>query len=703
MHQQTHAASTVNSLIPDAIQSLGVSEVPTSQSGYPPIGPEPLLLSRNEVDELYNLLEVLSSALKELKVDYMLTGGSLLGAVRSKSILFNDNNIDIAIIDEDNSYSRLKLELPNILCRASEARNAEQVKKKVLYHYQERGRIPNDRVVSTVAPRVAIDIFILRKFDTIQELAQQVEQGEEEEIVSKEHIRKLLSSASESSFPIYHYDNRKAILLKPNKYYIASELRPLRLLSFGFLKVYGPSDCIAPLERFYGDDCFTHYTITKKASTNQSYESYDVSVDPSQRILLSEDQYYPVQHSRKDRRLWFNHSRKALEMIISEHRKTTEPVPEIPTSSEGMARTRSLFKLHNSPITASSDSPVKLNSPHITTSASEPTPTKWFGFDVRRYIGESPATPVFDKDLRAVMEPHLAKARRRREECRNPSHLSVDASIASSVGVPYTALRDEKRFLFDESTHPLHHILAQTLGVDDLSQLHKHPIQDKLKLLSPLLTRTGRRQFQECYDSFVTSFCIPLLHSLAMTKNAFHGVCSTTDSSITYRYQAFPCIRVARPGEFSIEPHCDTAYGHSIGNLNFHIPLTSVFGTNALYTESYSGKEDWHGLTAKSPGLGFLFDGARCLHFTLENTTDATRVSIDFRIAFYRGEGEAGELCTKELLEDRFSKAGPGYYDEASIAIGAESFSFPGAAIAKKYGSYLLDPDARVGFPFTKK
>ena len=146
-----------------------------------------------------------------------------------------------------------------------------------------------------------------------------------------------------------------------------------------------------------------------------------------------------------------------------------------------------------------------------------------FGPDVRRHVGEGPdaLTPqplLFDKDLRAVTGPHLRKARLKREECRR---IKSDAHpfIASSVGFPYTALRDERRFLFDpHHSYPLHQILADTLGVDDLSQLHKYAIQDRRELLSPLLTTEGRLKFQEWYDTFVTSFCIPLLHSLAMTK-----------------------------------------------------------------------------------------------------------------------------------------------------------------------------------------
>ena len=144
-----------------------------------------------------------------------------------------------------------------------------------------------------------------------------------------------------------------------------------------------------------------------------------------------------------------------------------------------------------------------------------------------------------------------------------------------------------------------------------------------------------------------------------------------------------------------------------MGNLNFHIPLTPAFGTNALFTESNPGREDWHPLSTKSVGLGYLFDGARCLHFTLENTTDATRVSLDFRIAIYRDESPMGHIdkvfCSKNSLEDAFSLAGPGYYDEASIDVSVGSSSFPGSMVAQKYSRHLLDPDSRVGLPFKNK
>jgi hypothetical protein len=322
-----------------------------------------------------------------------------------------------------------------------------------------------------------------------------------------------------------------------------------------------------------------------------------------------------------------------------------------------------------------------------------------FGMELRRESNSTCEVPIFDKGMRRTMEPFLRKARIQREEARNRTNVRFLSSIGSNSGVPYIALRSERSFLFDVETHPIHRVLAETLGVQNLSKLHEVP--DLQKLMSPLRSRSRRRMFQQCYDDFVTSFCIPLLHSIAMSKNMFHS--TSPDSSISYRYQAFPNVRVVRPEETSDGPRCDTDKGHSIGCLHFHVPLTPSCGTNALYIESYPGKEDWHPLLSKSVGLGFLFDGARCLHFDLANTTSSTSVTLDFVITFYedgikRDYVDGDCLCDKAVLEDDFSRAG-GYYDEATIDMCLRSHF--GQMVATKHGSHhLLDPDHRVGFPF---
>jgi len=363
-------------------------------------------------------------------------------------------------------------------------------------------------------------------------------------------------------------------------------------------------------------------------------------------------------------------------------------------------------------------------------------PSKWFGADVNKYTHGQANIPTFSLDLRKFIEGHVSKARRKREDrwhellkkIGSKHYKRSNLSICSNAMIPYPSLRVERSFLFDVETYPLHQILADTIGVKDLSRIHENEEQNKRTLLSPLLNPDCRKNFHECYHNFVTSICIPEIHSKAMSDGLFNISSSTRKcgpDEICYRYQAFPCIRVMKPGEFSIGPHCDMAYGHSIGNINFHIPLTPTFGTNALYTETHSGREDWHPLAAKSCGLGYIFDGARCLHFSLENTTDCTRVSLDFRIAIYRksscrsvhpdsifmqnysvetsvAEDFDDVLCSESILEDNYSTV-PGYYDEFLLDVGSFSRRRPQLspnALRKNQRSGLLNPDKRNGFPF---
>ena len=420
--------------------------------------------------------------------------------------------------------------------------------------------------------------------------------------------------------------------------------------------------------------------------------------EKGEKLPLSDEQYETVQHSRIHKRVWSRHCRARLEEFLATSTALSSGSAAIDSGQ-----------------CVDDDAPLN-RSEGETLSQSSIDRTNWFGAAVRKHTEGSPDEPCFDNALRKVMECHVTKARLKREESQQESlgmNMVENGNFASLLRVPYPKIRSERSFLYDVNTFPLHTILADIIGVNDLSLIHEHPIKDKRMLMFNLLDRDARSTFHKCYDIFVTTFCIPLLHSISISHNIFAAGVSldaTASTSITYRYQGFPCIRVVRPGEFSIGPHCDIAYGHSVGNINFHIPLTPAFGTNALYVEGFPGREDWHALGSKSPGLGYIFDGARCLHFTLENTTERTRVSIDFRIAISRcrnevpcNDNEADDnLCSKSILDDRFSAAGPGYYEEAYINIGHR----PVPVVAKKSlktsgGGTLADPDKRVGFPFT--
>jgi len=94
-------------------------------------------------------------------------------------------------------------------------------------------------------------------------------------------------------------------------------------------------------------------------------------------------------------------------------------------------------------------------------------------------------------------------------------------------------------------------------------------------------------------------------------------------------------------------------------------------------------------LSTSAPGLGFQFDGARCLHFNLKNETDITRVSLNFRVAITRvcdvtEYDPDDQLCCPELLNDRFSQENPGFYDEVEVSMGDVQRSFLPRPVAVK-------------------
>jgi hypothetical protein len=154
-------------------------------------------------------------------------------------------------------------------------------------------------------------------------------------------------------------------------------------------------------------------------------------------------------------------------------------------------------------------------------------------------------------------------------------------------------------------------------------------------------------------------------------------------------YQAFPCIRVVQPGEFSIGPHADISYGHHPATTNFYIPLTPLQGTASLFLESRRGAEDWHPLGGNQYGTAAQFPGATCLHWTPENTTTGTRVSLDLRIV-------TGHQVRQVPLDARYEQ---GFF---SVLRWATETTADGEWIREVEGDQNgIVPDGRMGVPWT--
>ena len=488
----------------------------------------------------------------------------------------------------------------------------------------------------------------------------------------------------------------------------------------------------------------------------------------------------------------------ALTSLLQQHQDQQDGDGETERKAQSMLLSKSMSLPPSDPSTGLTDAMAKQN---LNIHLPPPIAPAAFGNALQEAIDKQKQTNSLDfthnSTLRQVLEPSLRYARRQRELFRSPYHPAncktnqrsmqmqtptptpapTPLPLSSWVGLPYASLRDERPFLYDHMhTHPLCDILRQTLGLndadEDLSQMHQtwNPKQESAKehqrrVFAPLLQ--DYQKCQEAYDSFVTSCCIPLLHASALQKGVFNSSSplAMQSSRIVYRYHVFPTINVVYPNDpdACVPPSCDISRGPtgaSTGWLHFHVPLTASTGSSALYTEHYPGKEDWHPLRCNSLGLGFCWDGARCLSFTPLNTTGNTRISLDFRVLLVRASTiintnamnnyanaaananaanddmmnnqnnnnhhkhitmDDDNLCGPEHLRDSFMEA-PGFYKEAHLHLGTGIFVTSSNNNMDSYHhqqqqqqhrrrstgdiprsvSPVADakPDARCGFPF---
>jgi hypothetical protein len=77
--------------------------------------------------------------------------------------------------------------------------------------------------------------------------------------------------------------------------------------------------------------------------------------------------------------------------------------------------------------------------------------------------------------------------------------------------------------------------------------------------------------------------------------------------------------------------HCDADYNHPATEMNYMLTITGQSDTNSCYTESEPGKGDFHPINIEY-GEVFRFYGNRCRHFNKRNSSNRTRISLDFRI-----------------------------------------------------------------------
>jgi ectoine hydroxylase-related dioxygenase (phytanoyl-CoA dioxygenase family) len=97
-------------------------------------------------------------------------------------------------------------------------------------------------------------------------------------------------------------------------------------------------------------------------------------------------------------------------------------------------------------------------------------------------------------------------------------------------------------------------------------------------------------------------------------------------------YQKWPTFRVHLPNNLAVGAwHTDAEFNHPEGEINFILPITRMFESNTVITESEPGLRDFKQVELE-PGELFVFNGNKCMHGNLPNKTGSTRISLDFRV-----------------------------------------------------------------------
>jgi sporadic carbohydrate cluster protein (TIGR04323 family) len=226
---------------------------------------------------------------------------------------------------------------------------------------------------------------------------------------------------------------------------------------------------------------------------------------------------------------------------------------------------------------------------------------------------------------------------------------------------------------FDKSKVPLdalfleraRSVLPATKDLTDLSLLHEVvPPPSMNHVYDALYALTRESSFQALYVGLIRDH-----------------VAGQFDAP--FRFQRVPGIRIHTPNSRTVQYHSDYWYGHGPDVLNFWMPITRSFGTNALFVatleDSLREIDTIVDRRLRQPEIderlqtickeveldfgGIRVFNAQTAHGTLPNRTGRTRISIDFRILM-----EGCDPGSKSALEYYVSSTDPNPFANAGGA-----------------------------------
>jgi perosamine synthetase len=193
-------------------------------------------------------------------------------------------------------------------------------------------------------------------------------------------------------------------------------------------------------------------------------------------------------------------------------------------------------------------------------------------------------------------------------------------------------LGEHQIFAYDAVIHPFRAYFEQLYGTSELETLHTASseymqfVRGDISDISDYETDLHKRFYMDIKSSptFKTLYCnlIKAIHTQFFPEQDY------------LIYQSFPSVRFQYPNSIAVPPHhdADDLGKHPLGEKNFLLPITDMYGSKRLFIETEPGKRDFVGIDL-SGGIDLLFfNGNKCTHYNQSNIEGSLRISLDFRV-----------------------------------------------------------------------
>lgn len=192
---------------------------------------------------------------------------------------------------------------------------------------------------------------------------------------------------------------------------------------------------------------------------------------------------------------------------------------------------------------------------------------------------------------------------------------------------------EEQIILFDNVKYNFRIFLESLFKCKNLEQIHtthRHLIPNSEILSKPWPHNENSSNF---HSIFYKKLNQPWEEVISLYESFISDYVSDLIGE-SFLYQKFPTFRVHLPDMKAVTKwhyDADKEHAHPLGEINFILPLTDMFGTNAVWSESYPNSHEYHPMEIKKNQL-LKFNGNRRHHGNKQNTTGQTRFSFDFRV-----------------------------------------------------------------------